>query len=163
MSGEAEQATLQQMEALKDIQNEQPMIGEVMRLSTTLLPAYENATNTGYVPAIHYLDKKYAGFRNVRRDGNCFYRAFLFSFLEKILSLLEIDDIKGKEELERITAVIIASKEVLVELGFAEFAFECFYDVKFHYYITLIVFFKFSNIVLCSGTRRVIQSSADHV
>jgi ubiquitin thioesterase protein OTUB1 len=99
-------------------------------IAATLLPEYENATSVGFVPAIHFLDQKYAGFRKVRRDGNCFYRAFLFSYLDKVLSFLEKSETeaKGKEELDRFISVILTSKEVLIGLGFSEFTFECIFD-----------------------------------
>ena len=74
---------------------------------------------------IHYI-----GFRRIRRDGNCFYRAFLFSYLELVLKSFQQEDTKekGKVELERFKSIIVNSKDILVNLGFSEFAFECFYD-----------------------------------
>ena len=72
----------------------------------------------------------FLGFRRVRRDGNCFYRAFLFSYLELVLEAFQQDDTKEKAEVElnRFRTVVVNSKDVLVNLGFSEFAFECFYD-----------------------------------
>ena len=106
----------------------QPMIGEVVGIGATLLPEYENATSPGFVPGIRYLDSKYSGFRKVRRDGNCFYRAFLFSYLENLLTLVEKGEETGITELKRFKDVIEGSKEKLIALGFSEFAFECFLD-----------------------------------
>ena len=81
-----------------------------------------------YLPT--HITTYYLGFRRVRRDGNCFYRAFLYSYLELVLKSFQQEDTmdKGKIELQRFRTVIVNSKDILVNLGFSEFAFECFYD-----------------------------------
>lgn len=116
-----------QLDGLGADSKDQPMIGEVIRIAS-LLPEYENATSTGFVSGIKYLDTKYVGFRKVRRDGNCFYRSFLFSYLENLLSIIKRGDQTGTEELKRFQGVIEGSRDKLIALGFSEFTFEYFLD-----------------------------------
>ena len=125
---EIDNATIVQLEAIETDIKKDPLISEIKQISE-LLPEYQNADLPGFVPGIVYLDKNYS-FRKVRRDGNCFYRAFLFSYLERIYNLLEKQDNNGKIELDRLTSVIVASKQNLIEIGFSEIAFEFFYDVR---------------------------------
>uniref|UniRef100_A0A8B9JMX5 Ubiquitin thioesterase n=1 Tax=Astyanax mexicanus TaxID=7994 RepID=A0A8B9JMX5_ASTMX len=66
------------------------------------------------------LQKKYTFIRKTRPDGNCFYRAFGFSYLESLL-----DDSK---ELHRFKAVAAKSKMDLVSQGFTEFTIEDFHN-----------------------------------
>lgn len=45
----------------------------------------EYAENRGFLLKIPYLAERFRGFRRVRGDGNCFYRAFLYSLLEQFI------------------------------------------------------------------------------
>ena len=126
---ETDKATIDQLAEIEYDMKKEPMIGDLISLNS-LLAEYQNADLPGYIPGIHYLESKYAGLRKIRRDGNCFYRAFLFSYLENIYRLLEKGSVHGKNELDRLISVIKGSKTNLIELGFSEIAFECFYDVK---------------------------------
>ena len=72
------------------------------------------------------LSKRYTQIRRLRRDGNCFYRAFLFQLFEHFV-LTKGDDYN--KFLEKIKA----SKEDLVKNGgydlvVIEDFYECFYD-----------------------------------
>jgi ubiquitin thioesterase protein OTUB1 len=59
--------------------------------------------------------------RRTRGDGNCFYRAFAFGYLEKNLN-------NGKE-LERFRQLTYDLKDQLVKLGYQEFTLEDVRDV----------------------------------
>mmetsp|Transcript_12813 Transcript_12813/g.20900 ORF Transcript_12813/g.20900 Transcript_12813/m.20900 type:complete len:296 (+) Transcript_12813:125-1012(+) len=125
---ETDEGTLQQMSALEQETQALPLISAPMPV-TDLLPAYED--NPGaFVAGIHYLADKFT-MRKVRGDGNCFYRALLFSYLEALLVLLEGGEQQrevGLKEHHRMLEVIKTSKAQLVETGFNEFVFEMFYD-----------------------------------
>uniref|UniRef100_A0AAR2KBL1 ubiquitinyl hydrolase 1 n=1 Tax=Pygocentrus nattereri TaxID=42514 RepID=A0AAR2KBL1_PYGNA len=73
-----------------------------------------------YQQKIRDLQKKYSFIRKTRPDGNCFYRAFGFSYLESLL-----DDNK---ELRRFKAIAAKSKLDLVSQGFTEFTIEDFHN-----------------------------------
>ncbi|XP_019624281.1 PREDICTED: ubiquitin thioesterase OTUB1-like [Branchiostoma belcheri] len=73
-----------------------------------------------YQGKIKDLRSKYKCFRRTRGDGNCFYRAFGFSYLERLL-----DD---RKDLERFKEVAAKSKDMLVSLGFPAFTVEDFHD-----------------------------------
>ena len=114
-----------QAQALELEQNAQPMIG-VVETCDNLVPLYQNNPQQGrFLDGIHSLSKTFSGMRRVRGDGNCFYRAFLFSYLENIISRLP----SSGAELERFKRVIVGSKSELVAVGYDEFAFETFYDM----------------------------------
>jgi len=52
-----------------------------------------------------YLAEKYSTMRKVRGDGNCYYRAFLYSVCEKVLRGVLTGDDGAKKELERLTTL----------------------------------------------------------
>lgn len=106
------------------------MIGD-MTSPSILTEEYVGNPMPGFIPGIDYLSSKYRGMRRVRGDGNCFYRAFLFSYLENLVILKE-NSIEGFDEAEkerqRFINVINESKNRLISLGYEEFTFEYFYD-----------------------------------
>lgn len=83
----------------------------------------------GFVPGITYLTGKYM-MRKIRGDGNCFYRAFLFSYLEQLLRLHSTLPEVAEVERKRFETIVLNSKDELVSLGFSEIAIETFHDVS---------------------------------
>ena len=65
--------------------------------------------------------KKYKYIRRTRGDGNCFYRAFGFGYLEK--------NMNNAKELERFRQLTYDLKDQLVKLGYLEFTVEDVRDV----------------------------------
>lgn len=57
--------------------------------------------------------------RKTRPDGNCFFRAFAFAYLEYL--------VRNKDEYELFRELAQNSKEKLVKLGFPEFTLEDFH------------------------------------
>ena len=72
------------------------------------------------------LKKKYSSVRRLRRDGNCFYRAFLFQLFEHFILSKETE--KGKAEYDKFLKILTDSKADLVTVGYDEIAIEDFYD-----------------------------------
>lgn len=106
------------------------MIG-VLKSPSTLLSFFADAEMPGFVPGINFLAGKF-DMRQVRGDGNCFYRAMLYSYLELlVIGLAEdgADNAVATQELSRMQSFIMQSKEDLVEIGYAEFAIESFHDM----------------------------------
>jgi hypothetical protein len=88
MSPNTDEDTLQQLRSLEEEGRALPLISSRLPL-TALLPEYEH--NPGaFVTGIHCLAARFGGgMRKVRGDGNCFYRALLFSYLEQLLARLQ--------------------------------------------------------------------------
>jgi ubiquitin thioesterase protein OTUB1 len=72
---------------------------------------------------IKLLGEKYTALRRTRGDGNCFYRSFMFSYLEHILVT------QNKAEMERVMFYIEQCKLDLLSLGYAELTFEDFFSL----------------------------------
>ena len=87
----------------KEIEETTPLISEDLNI-TTLIDEYKS--NEEYIKNIENISKKYKSIRKVRRDGNCFYRAFIFRLFEHIC-------IKNDKTLfEKIKQKIIDEKEL---------------------------------------------------
>ena len=122
-----------QMESIHKAQDEADLIGAVEPPSA-LLPHFQNADKAGFADGIrNYLSVEFSGIRRVRGDGNCFYRAFLFSYLESVVAGLNGKDdtvvTKSYVELQRFKGIIQESPADLVAMGYSEVAFETFFDV----------------------------------
>ncbi|CAL5013784.1 unnamed protein product [Urochloa decumbens] len=72
---------------------------------------------------IKLLGEQYGALRRTRGDGNCFYRSFMFSYLEHIL------ETQDKAEVDRIMIKIEECKKTLLSLGYIEFTFEDFFSI----------------------------------
>ncbi|XP_027360369.1 ubiquitin thioesterase otubain-like isoform X2 [Abrus precatorius] len=70
---------------------------------------------------IKVLDEQYAAIRRTRGDGNCFFRSFMFSYLEHILAC------QDQAEVDRIKANVEKSRKALQTLGYADLTFEDFF------------------------------------
>lgn len=129
-----EQIINQQNQILLEVQS-YPLIGPLSS-PTLLIPEYESNIDarSGFIPGLNYLASKYL-MRKIRGDGNCFYRSFLFSYLENIISDYnnsyedELLKRRAVNEHTRMLKRIQDCKEELIILGYSEIAFECFYDV----------------------------------
>lgn len=73
-----------------------------------------------YLSKAKALAQKYSYFRRTRPDGNCFFRAFSYAYLEKLIN--------NKEEFVKFRELAFKSKDNLVELGFPRFTVEDFHD-----------------------------------
>ena len=116
-----EQIVAQQNQILLEVQS-QPLIG-ALQSPTLLIPEYEsNIDAPGFIPGLTYLASKYV-MRKVRGDGNCFYRSFLFSYLENIIgdynNSYEDELLKRRavDEHTRMLRRIKDCKEELIALG----------------------------------------------
>jgi ubiquitin thioesterase protein OTUB1 len=134
MSVESDQLIIEQQESIrKDIVESQLLIGDLADVSV-LLESYKSADLPGFVPGIQYLGKVCTFMRKVRGDGNCFYRSFLFGYLDILLKLYETGDealvLKCTLERDRFLLIVKNSLAELVLLGYSEFTIECFYEVS---------------------------------
>jgi hypothetical protein len=131
--------TLDQLEQIKkEISENQQMVGQIQSV-LQLLPIYRDSPNPGFIPGFEYLAKKCRGMRTIRGDGNCFYRALLFGYLERILEGLKSENEEivaiARQELQRMIEKIQGSMKDLTDVGYSEFTIEIFYDVNILLYI----------------------------
>ncbi|KAG2432857.1 hypothetical protein HXX76_008590 [Chlamydomonas incerta] len=78
---------------------------------------YENG-NQNFVQKISKLEESYRTFRRTRGDGNCFFRGFIYAYLEGLLQSSDL--VEGN----RFLSVVQSWKAKLVEGGFQELVFE---------------------------------------
>ena len=77
--------------------------------------------NTNFQKGCNYLATKYESYRCIRGDGNCYYRAFLYSLCQKLF--LE----KG-DELKRIITYVKSSIGTVETFGYDRFTVEIFHE-----------------------------------
>uniref|UniRef100_A0A0D6RAV3 Ubiquitin thioesterase n=1 Tax=Araucaria cunninghamii TaxID=56994 RepID=A0A0D6RAV3_ARACU len=113
------------MKQQNDIQAEQagkvPFLGDKEPLS--VLAAEYEAGSPILRAKIEILGEKYGEIRRTRGDGNCFFRSFMFSYLEHIL------DTKDEAEVAHVMKNIEQCKKTLLDLGYQEFTFEDFFQI----------------------------------
>ena len=72
------------------------------------------------------LTSEFKTLRELRRDGNCFYRAVLWQMWEFFMKNLNVPEVKA--DFERMKGVIEGSKKDLMDFGYDETAIDLFYD-----------------------------------
>ena len=104
----------------KEIEKSTPLISEDYNINV-LIDDYH--LNQEYLTSIKNISKKYKYIRKVIRDGNCFYRAFIFRLFEHIC-------IKNDKILfEKIKQKIISTKELTEKNGYDWAIVEDFYNL----------------------------------
>ncbi|CAF3775824.1 unnamed protein product [Rotaria sordida] len=103
---------------LNEIESE---IAESQRLVSDKIPTAQLQNEYASDDKIAELMKTYKYIRRMRGDGNGFYRAFAFGYLEKNLN--------NKKELERFRQLTYDLKDQLVKLGYLDFTVEDVHDV----------------------------------
>eukprot|EP00897_Mesotaenium_endlicherianum_P003356 jgi/Mesen1/3048/ME000018S02355 len=88
----------------------------------SVLGAEYERGNQVILAKIQRLGESYGAIRRARGDGNCFFRSFMFAYLEKIL---EAGD---EREVERVMGRVDRCKKLLVGIGYAEFTWDEFLD-----------------------------------
>ena len=96
--------------------NKSLLIGNKISLES-LLDEYEKGSDV-FKAKIASLSSVYGSMRRSRGDGNCFFRSFIFSYLEH---LLETGD---KEERNRMTTVLSSLQNLLLKSGYEELVVE---------------------------------------
>ncbi|CBI29258.3 hypothetical protein AAG906_004128 [Vitis piasezkii] len=111
---------MQQQSAIRAEEAEKvPFIGDKEPLSV-LAAEYESGSPI-LLKKIKVLGEKYGSIRRTRGDGNCFFRGFMFSYLEHIL------ESQDQAEVDRVTTNVEKCRETLQALGYADFTFEDFF------------------------------------
>lgn len=95
-----------------------------------------------YSSKLKYLKSKYKSIRKTRPDGNCFFRAFAYAYLEYL--------VKNKDDYEPFRKISEESKDKLIKLGFPQFTLEDFHDTV-SCDLNHLVRLHFPNILLTCG------------
>lgn len=93
------------------------MVSELQAIDTL---GNEYTDDQVYCNKVKDLGAKYTAMRKTRPDGNCFFRAFAFAYLEYL--------VRHKEDYEAFHELAENSKDKLVKLGFPEFTLEDFHS-----------------------------------
>ncbi|PIN25636.1 ubiquitin hydrolase [Handroanthus impetiginosus] len=109
-----QQSAIQAEEAVKI-----PFVGDKEPL-LTLAAEYQSGSPI-LQEKIKVLSEQYAAIRRTRGDGNCFFRSFMFAYLEHIL------ESQDRAEVDRIKVNVEQCRKTLLSLGYAEFTFEDFF------------------------------------
>ncbi|CAN4114279.1 unnamed protein product [Withania somnifera] len=88
-----------------------PFVGDKEPLSS--LEAEYHLGSPILLKKIKVLSEQYTAIRRTRGDGNCFFRSFMFGYLEHIL------ESQDQNEVRRIKANIEECKKTLQSLGYA--------------------------------------------
>lgn len=96
-----------------------PFVGDKEPLSS-LAAEYQSGSPI-LLEKIKILDEQYSAIRRTRGDGNCFFRSFMFSYLEHIL------ETQDRVEIERVKVNVEECRKTLQSLGYADFTFEDFF------------------------------------
>ena len=91
------------------------------------LPIYklneEYKSNKEYEKSVENISKKYKAYKKVRRDGNCFYRGYIYRLFEETCIK------KDKNLYEKIKKKIIESKSLTEKNGYEWDVVQDFYDI----------------------------------
>ncbi|KAL5463600.1 hypothetical protein EMCRGX_G032513 [Ephydatia muelleri] len=114
-----DEKTLAQVEKIKrEISNTCELVGDKDDFCS-LEKEYAHDDNI-YQAKIQDLKSKYSKLRRTRGDGNCFFRAFAFAYLESLLY--------NSSDLPRFRDAIVKARESLVALGYPTFTLDDFHD-----------------------------------
>ncbi|KAF5308091.1 hypothetical protein FQR65_LT00633 [Abscondita terminalis] len=117
-SGNQDELIMQQQRQIeREISESTSLVGDLEPISS-LNNEYSN--DVVYLEKIKDLASKYKYIRRTRPDGNCFFRAFTYAKLERLLD--------NKNDFTNFYKMVESSKDALVELGFPQFTVEDFYD-----------------------------------
>ncbi|ESO86824.1 hypothetical protein LOTGIDRAFT_220355 [Lottia gigantea] len=112
-----DQICAQQRDIEKQITDEQSLVSNILSFDV-LKTEYQD--DQVFQNKIQDIKSRYKHMRKTRGDGNCFFRAFGFAYLEHLL--------KDDSDFPRFKEVASKSKDELVSLGFPQFTIEDFHD-----------------------------------
>lgn len=112
---------MQQSEIQTEEVNKVPSVGDKEPLST-LAAEYESGSPI-LQEKIKVLGEQYVAIRRTRGDGNCFFRSFMFSYLEHIL------ESQDRAEVDRIKGNVEECRKTLQSLGYPDLTFEDFFEL----------------------------------
>lgn len=106
-------------EIRNEIELTTPLVSELFPIEHL----YKDFENSEFEKAIPKISEKYEKIRTVRRDGNCFYRAYLYRLFE------ELGTKKDQYLNEHLTKIVTDSKDLTEKQGISWIVFEDFYTL----------------------------------
>lgn len=103
----------------QQVKEEQPLTSKRLQLSS--LHKYYSE-NTQFIQGFVALEAKYQDMRQVRGDGNCFYRAFFYSIAEQLLHR------SAETRKAFIEGQLDTNWKLVLETGYDEMTLEIFYE-----------------------------------
>ncbi|KAK9751212.1 hypothetical protein RND81_02G250500 [Saponaria officinalis] len=89
---------------------------------SALAAEYESGSSI-LLEKIKLLGHQFSAIRRTQGDGNCFFRSFMLSYLERILETQDI------AEIDRVKLNVEECRNTLRSLGYADFTFEDFFSL----------------------------------
>ncbi|XP_030376271.1 ubiquitin thioesterase otubain-like [Scaptodrosophila lebanonensis] len=117
MEAKDEEILQQQRDIEKEVCSSTPLVSE--KLPLTCLGT-EYMGDDIFTVKIQDLLKKYRFMRRTRPDGNCFFRAFAYSYLEYLIT--------NRTAFQNFRVLVENSMEKLVNLGFPKFTLDDFHE-----------------------------------
>lgn len=117
-----------------EIKSSQPLTSQLLPISALLhqystTAANEQQQSAGFIQSAQFLSTKYTSLRRVRGDGNCYYRAFLYSLCEHLLLRnSNNNETGGSKEFSRIKTTIANSLKWVCQFGYEEMTIDMFYE-----------------------------------
>jgi len=107
----------QQRDIEKEISDTIPLVSDLLSLNSL---QNEYLSDEIFKLKTQVLAGKYKHIRRTRPDGNCFFRAFAYAYLEYLIS--------HYTDYQEFFKLAVTSKEKLVQLGFPNFTLEDFHE-----------------------------------
>lgn len=86
--------------------NESPLVGKVEPISV-LVKEYEESGSIAFISKIKGLEKEgWTGLRRLRKDGNCFYGAFSYAFVERLLDEPPSKAVEALNSIEKLIPLL---------------------------------------------------------
>jgi len=114
-----EKITAQVREIESEVNRTQELVGDRIDISA-LKDEYQNEDEV-YHQKLKDICSRYKAIRTTRRDGNCFFRAFAFSYFEKLM--------ENEALITKLKSTVTHCGDELVKLGYCQFTVEDFRDV----------------------------------
>ena len=110
-----------------EIEQQSPFVSDLLQLNVI---KFEYRDNFKFGECFEELSKRYTRVRRLRRDGNCFYRAYLFQVFEHFIQATGTKENPVQDKAyEEFLAIVEKSKGELVGIGYDEIVVEDFYDI----------------------------------
>ena len=118
-----------------EIKTSQPLTSQLLPIHALIKQYQDNDSTTtdgesGFLTSSKLLATKYSHLRRIRGDGNCYYRAFLYSLCEGLLKRRLNKDANdaSSSEYVRLKSLVDKSLSWVCTLGYEESTIEMFYD-----------------------------------
>jgi hypothetical protein len=108
-----------QNELVAEVEHTSPLVSEKMSIDY-LVSEFKDSQ---FLNSLNEITQKYDHIRTVRRDGNCFYRSFMFRLFE------QLSQNKQYKLYNQVVKIIEDSKDLIIRNGTQWFVLEDFYNI----------------------------------